>query len=265
MTPVARHEFVRWHVPVPAPDCPPGWRTGPPDFVGVGAQRCGTTWWYRGAIESHPQVTPAAGGRKELYFFDRFFAEPVPDDLAERYHRLFPRPAGTIAGEWSPRYMTDFWSLPLLARIAPEARILIMLRDPVERYRSGIGRELRLADRHDTVTDIAVVGDAIWRSQYHRQVRRALELFGRDRVLILQLERCGADTLAEMRRTQEFLGLEPLAEVPERLRRERTGNPYNPELPGDLRAELVRLLAEDVDALCELCPELDRSLWPHFA
>ena len=37
------------------PECPPGWRTGPPDFVGVGAQRSGTTWWYRLLLD-HPRI-----------------------------------------------------------------------------------------------------------------------------------------------------------------------------------------------------------------
>ena len=35
------------------PECPPGWRTGAPDFVIFGAQKSGTTWWFR-LIEQHP-------------------------------------------------------------------------------------------------------------------------------------------------------------------------------------------------------------------
>ena len=81
---------------------------------------------------------------KEIHFFDRFWdGREVPADLPGAYARQFPRPEGELTGEWTPRYMHDFWALPLLKAAAPEARILVMLRDPVDRYRSGIAREQR--------------------------------------------------------------------------------------------------------------------------
>ncbi|MBA3795881.1 MAG: hypothetical protein H0X20_01485, partial [Chloroflexi bacterium] len=54
----------------PAPP-PPGFVIGPPDFVGVGAQKAGTTWWFR-LIEAHPGVYQSPDQRPELHFFDRF-------------------------------------------------------------------------------------------------------------------------------------------------------------------------------------------------
>jgi len=39
--------------PVAHPVCPDGWRVGPPDYVGIGAQKCGTTWWAL-LIGAHP-------------------------------------------------------------------------------------------------------------------------------------------------------------------------------------------------------------------
>ena len=122
----------RWAEPIEVPECPPGWRTGPPDFVGIGAQRSGTSWWYRG-IEAHPNVVRIKGQRKELHYFNRFWDGDVPPDFADRYASLFPRPEGKLSGEWTPRYMHDYWSLPLLREAAPDARILVILRDPVER------------------------------------------------------------------------------------------------------------------------------------
>ena len=74
------------------------------------------------------------------------------------------------------------------AEAAPDARILIMLRDPVERYHSGLEREARLYEQAGTFANIAIVGDAIYRSMYHRQVQLVLESFGRERVLVLQYE-----------------------------------------------------------------------------
>lgn len=93
-----------WALPQ-APECPPGWTTAPPDFVGIGAQQCGTTWWFSGALLAHPLVAVPPGRRKELHFFDRYWTEDVEGDFATRYARFFPRPEGSISGEWTPSYM----------------------------------------------------------------------------------------------------------------------------------------------------------------
>jgi hypothetical protein len=253
-----------WTVPLDDPPVPEGWVTGPPDFVGVGAQRCGTTWWYRGAIRKHPRVVREAEPGKELHFFDRFFDGEAPDDIAERYARHFPRPAEAITGEWTPRYMHDFWTLPLLHRCAPEARILVMLRDPVERYRSGIAREQRIAPRRGGDFRLSEIGDAMYRSLYSKQLELLMELYDRERVLVLQYERCRADPLGEMQRTQAFLGLEPLDEAPRRLVKESGAAP-KPDLPEPLRRGLVTRLRDDVARTAEICPEIDVALWPNFS
>ena len=60
----------------------------------------------------------------------------------ERYQRYFPVPEGAVAGEWTPGYLIDFWTPELIARAAPEARILVLLRDPIDRFRSGLTHQL---------------------------------------------------------------------------------------------------------------------------
>jgi hypothetical protein len=240
----------RWAQPLQPPEVPDGWHTGPPDFVGVGAQRAGTTWWYRG-LEAHDRVVRPAGRRKELHFFNRFWRGEVPDDLAERYASLFPRPEGSITGEWTPRYMHDFWSLRLLKRAAPEARILVMLRDPVERWRSGTARAVRLSD-------------AVWRGFYYEQLRRLFDLFPREQVLVQQFERAIDEPLAEMRRTCEFLGIEPFTELPRAMERKREPKRKRP-LPEEMREELVALLSDDVRRTADLVADIDLARWPNFA
>jgi hypothetical protein len=253
----------RYLLPIPEPEIPEGQIIGPPDLVGVGAQRAGTTWWWRGAIRSHPGFARDVKPGKELHFFDRFWdGREVPADLAEQYARQFPRPEGKLTGEWTPRYMHDYWALPLLHAAAPEARILVMLRDPVERYRSGIERERRIYEKAGEPLEIAIVGDAVYRSLYAAQMRRLLELYPRERVLVLQYERCRAEPLAEMQRTHEFLGLDPLPEIPPDLNRQVGAAREKPPLPGTLAAELAGRLAEDARLTAELCPEIDLALWP---
>jgi Sulfotransferase domain len=260
MTPIPR-----WMQPLEAPECPPGWRTGPPDFVGVGAQRCGTSWWYRGTIRSHPHVVRIAKPGKELHYFDRFWSGGQPADFVEGYHALFPRPEGAITGEWTPRYMVDFWSMRLLHEAAPQARLLIMLRDPIERLRSGIQRERMLADEARVPFELAHLSEAVYRGLYYEQVRGVFELYPREQVLVLQFERCRADPMGEMRRTQEFLGLEPLTEIPEKLAQHKRPPGTRPELSEARAEELRRRFRDDVARLAGLCPELDLELWPNFA
>jgi Sulfotransferase family len=253
------------------PECPPSWTTAPPDFVGIGAQRCGTTWWFAGALEAHPLVAIPPGRRKELHFFDRYWTDEVETDFAARYEQFFPRPEGSITGEWTPSYMCDPWAVPLLVEASPEARFLIMLRDPVERYRSGIAPVLRRSREHGyDPLSIVIANHAVLHSMYHAQVKRALEILGRDRVLVLQYERCVDDPLGQMRRTQRFLELEPLAAVPPALeRRVPSGTLFplgeSPPLPARLRLELTSALGDDVREVAALCPELDLGLWPNFA
>ena len=261
--PARRHRPPRWMRPLEPPECPPGWQTGPPDFVGVGAQRAGTSWWYR-AIEDHPRVARIEDQAKELHFFGRFWQGDIPDDLPERYHRFFPRPPDAITGEWTPRYMYDFWSLRLLQRSAPDARILVLLRDPLERYLSGLARQIRLADEAEQPLNLMMLADALARGLYHPQLLRVFEFFARERVLVLQYERCVADPAGELSRTCRFLGLEPFEELPPRAgERRRPPNP-KPQLDEGMRADLVGRLEDDVARLIELCPEVDVSLWPNF-
>jgi hypothetical protein len=202
---------------------------------------------------------------KELHYFDRFWEGEVPADFAERYHALFPRPEGSITGEWTPRYMLDFWALPLLKRAAPEAKILVMLRDPIERYRSGIEYERRQIDESDQVWELSRVSEAVYRSMYFEQLRHVFASFEPAQVLVLQYERCKADPIGEMQRTHRFLGIEPLGELPEKAVERKRPPAEKPELPAAHRAELILRLRDDVERLAELVPSIDLALWPDFS
>ena len=146
-----RKERPRWTEAVKVPACPEGWIVAPPDFVGIGAQRSGTSWWYAG-IEAQPQVVRVPKRRKELHYFNRFWEGVVPPDMASQYESMFPRPPGSLAGEWTPRYLYDYWSIPLLREAAPETRLLVLLRDPVARYRSGLAFAVNRARRSGSPT-----------------------------------------------------------------------------------------------------------------
>ena len=255
---VRRRAYTRALERYPLRVLPESWAVGPPDFIGVGAQKSGTTWWFE-AVCAHPRVSRLPRAPKELHYFDRFCREPFTDESAARYHRLFPRRRGMQNGEWTPGYMHDVWVPPLLARAAPDARLLVLLRDPVERYRSAIaGRDSRLRDAQ-------LARDAFARGFYHAQLTRLLEHFDREQLLVLQYERCRDGPEEELRRTFAFLGLDdPGAPAALRRRANVTAAP-KPSLDASLIAELRRAYGEDAERLFGEFPELDPGLWSTLA
>lgn len=247
--------------PPPVPEVPAGWRTGPPDFIGVGAQRCGTTRWFR-LIAEHPRIANP-NGAKELHYFDRFqYGGCTPEEL-ERYQRYFPRPTGSKVGEWTPLYASAPWVPPLLAAAAPHARLLVVLRDPVERLRSGLGLAETVARRRGVPLSRYATLDAYARGLYHAQLVQLMHHFERSRVLVLQYERCALAPAEQLRRTYEFLEVDsdhlPSLEARPREQREK------PTLDERSRQAYIDAYREDVVALCGQFGELDVALWPNFA
>ena len=242
-----------------APEPPPtNWTVGPPDFVGIGAQRSGTTWWYD-LVSSHPRVVHR-GDLKELHYFHRFSQRPFTDADVDTYHRFFPRPTGHLSGEWSPGYLSHFWVPPLLHRAAPDAKLLLLLRDPIERYRSGVALQT------ETGRPSARAASAAFRiGCYATQLEQLFGWFPREQVLVLQFERCVADPGPELARTFRFLGLDDDF-VPDDLVQPRNqARVTKAPLPDHTHEALVHAYAPEVAALPGLVADLDVALWRNFA
>jgi len=250
------------HFPPAPPECPAGWKTGPPSFVGVGGQRCGTTRWYD-LISLHPEVVPPLV-TKELDYFDRFYAGGFKAADATGYHAYFPRDGERKVGEWSPVYMSAPWVPRLLATAAPDTRLLVLLRDPVERYLSGLEHNTRWAQEQGTALSELAPFEAFMRGFYYAQLRGLLAHFDRSQILVLQYERCVSDPRTELRRTFEFLGLKDTAFAPD-LKAHPHLQPNKPTLDQNTKEGFVRAYRDDVVSLLESFPEIDGRLWPNFS
>jgi hypothetical protein len=248
---------------VPPREVSPDARPGPPDFVGVGTQRSGTTWWHQLLLE-HPQIVEPLRRQKEFHFFDQFCAREMTPHEIKRFHRWFTREPGQLCGEWTPRYMADPWTPPLLRRAAPDARLLVLLRDPLERFRSGIGHFRGKAPSRKKQLTVAETAE---RGRYATHLERLLEHFPREQVLVLQYERCRADPSSQYARTLEFLGAEDTSFVPPSLDQLVGGTTDAVKRPlwPDLEADLLELYAPEVERLTRLVPDLDVGLWPSLA
>jgi hypothetical protein len=228
----------------------------------VGVQRCGSSRWYK-LISSHPEVD-RSNGAKELHYFDRFYLGGcTPAELAG-YQDYFPRSAGLKTGEWTPLYLSAPWVPKLLAAAAPDARLLVLLRDPVERYLSAMQLNNRVASKRGAPLSRYAPLEAFVRGFYREQLVNLLSYYERSQVLILQYERCTLDPRAELRRTFQFLGLNEIDFVPD-LDAHPQRQPQKPQLDAGTRDAYVQAYSDDVAALADAFPEIDLALWPNFA
>jgi len=203
-----------------------------PDFVILGAQKSGTTTLYT-QLARHPAVFPAL--RKEVHYFD---ASPRP---IEWYRAFFPRRramearaanvGNAVTGEATPFYLFHPSAPARLRAAVPHARLLVVLRDPVERAVSGYHHAVRMGDETrpiDVALDPAnaeVLADAAqWyddpacparrrgylpRGRYAEQLERWFAALSRDQVLVLETRELGGGVA--LRKALEFLGLPPTA------------------------------------------------------
>jgi hypothetical protein len=239
----------------------------------IGAQRAGTTTLHE-LICSHPQAARSAG--KEIHFFDLYF-EKGPD----WYRAHFPRTerlrrAGRITGETSPYYLFHPAAPARAAGLVPRAKILAILRNPVDRTYShywhtlrGGAEPLRFEEALEAEPDrlageerrlLAETGfisrahqhhSYLARSIYAEQLRHWLEMFPRERVLVLEARVFFADQDAGTRRLFEFFGLAPHGARPARRRNEAS---YPPMAPGT-RRRLLEFFAPHNARLFELLGE----------
>lgn len=113
-----------------------------PDFIGIGAEKAATTWLWAN-LNAHPNIEMSQP--KELNFFNLQF-----DKGNDWYQQHFRQSPDCLQGEISPWYMDDENCAERMAAGCPNARLLVMLRDPFERAFSHL-----LHDAQNTYGGIA--------------------------------------------------------------------------------------------------------------
>ena len=248
--------WQRWRGPrgLRPPDRRPAHRDGAP------VRRTTSVWAPRrpaphGGTRSSRGIPPCTGpaaSPRSCTSSTRPGRSPSSEEDAARYALHFPRPEGGVTGEWTPGYLIDFWTPGLIARAAPEARVLILLRDPLARFESALTHQLSTSRAALTQRDIQ---GAFQRGLYAPQLRRVLAAFPAEQVFIGQYEACRADPAAQLARTYAFLGLAPFEPDASALRGEvnpTTGRRFEPGAA--LRRSLLDGYAPDLEQLAELVP-----------
>lgn len=179
-------------------------RQAQPTYVGIGAQKCASTWLHA-ILAEHPDVEVPE--TKELDFFSHHY-----DRGYQWYERRFGRmPEARQRGEISPSYFCEPGVPERVARYLPEARILLMLRDPVERALSNHRHEVRVGHlQGDLSFETGLANNPMYVEQglYARHLRNWLRFFAADRVLVLFQEEVVTDPASVAAAVYRFLGVD---------------------------------------------------------
>jgi len=177
-----------------------------PNMIVIGAMKCASTALHRN-LSLHPEI--AMSQPKEL----RFFLKQDPSAEALAAYRSHFNPLAPVRGESTPGYTRGSVYPGVAARMAaliPEARLLYIVRDPIDRICShwrhlvAARREPRSLERClDDLDDNPLVDPSLYRAQLDAY----LPHFARDRIYVTSLETLRVDPVAEMREIFGFLGV----------------------------------------------------------
>jgi hypothetical protein len=202
-----------------------------PDFLVIGAPKAGTTALHA-ALAAHPALYLSA--IKEPKFFLTDGPPPAsggPGDALtyrehvwqrDRYEALFdPAPPGTLRGESTPLYLYDRAALRRVRGLIPAAKLIVVLRDPVERAHSNwahlwsaglepVGDFVQACAEEER--RIAAGWAPFWHytrlGRYGTQLDYAFSLFPRERILVIRYRLLVDEPAATIDRICAFLGAE---------------------------------------------------------
>ncbi len=249
-----------------------------PDCLIIGAQRAGTSSLYRNLLQ-HPGIGGAT--RKEVHYFDQNHRQG-PNWYRSFFSAASPGEATRLNIEASPYYIYHPAVPARVKALLPEARLIALLRDPVERAWSGYlhARErglesLEFADALDAEAgrlrgeEQRLLADPSYTSYAHRhhsyqsrglyaeQLARWLEHFPRERLLLLKAEDLYTDATGVTRRVLAFLGL---PEIPGIQPSWRNSTPDKAAMPEAVRDRLRRYFEPANASLRAIAgPEFDWS------
>lgn len=190
-----------------------------PNLLVIGAMKCGTTALHR-YLDAHPQVGMAAA--KEVNFFvgPDAPADGAPDwSPSGQWHRglewyasLFD-PDAPVRGESSPGYTSpdQTEAVDRIAATLPDARLVYLVRDPLERALSQYEHHRRDGDERRPAAQALLDPDSqyVARSRYLERLAPYLARFPAEQVLVVVQERLLRDRRRQLARVYAHAGADP--------------------------------------------------------
>lgn len=231
-----------------------------PDFLIIGAMKCGTTSLFH-YLSRHPGIVPALV--KEVPYFN--LENPFwRNRLWYRAHfpTLFARYRTKLAGkkllafEATPGYIFHPLAPKRMRETVPKAKHILLLRNPVDRCYANYQNVVRTKNEPLTFEEALererekylgqysadlkyLTYSYLGRSMYITQLENLLQYFPREQLLILDSRKLESDTLEMLERVFEFLEL-PAADYPIPDRFVRHEKYEYPPMRAETRQELVR-------------------------
>ena len=228
-----------------------------PDFMIIGAQRAGTTSLYS-YLAQHRMVVSAM--QKEIHYFDASFHRglswyrahfPLASALKER-----SSPTRSITGEATPNYLFDPLAAERAASVVPDAKLIVLLRNPVERAHSHWRHTVR-AGYEDLAFEEAILQEEsrndphyayLARGLYASQLEHWMARFDSKQLLVLRSEDLFAEPQPILDRLAAFLDIP--AWTPDDLRPRYSAKGRS--LDASTRVDLVKYFGEPNQRLHEL-------------
>ncbi|MBI2994960.1 MAG: sulfotransferase [Gammaproteobacteria bacterium] len=195
------------------------------DFLGIGGQRCGTTWLFE-MLRRHPSISLPE--EKELHFWDKSTLPSRSTSLDGYLDRLRQMP-GPVRGEITPAYsVLEPGVIENIHRMFPALRLLYLIRNPIERAwsQAKLDRSREFGKGGNGPGDDWYLrhfssAESIARGDYERCLRNWLQFYPRDQMLVRVFDELQTDPAGLLSDCFRHLGVEP-------------------ELPGVLDPEILR-------------------------
>jgi len=178
-----------------------------PAFIGLGVQKSATSWIYR-VLKEHPQVCMIKGELdKETMFFNYFY-----DRGFEWYERHWGGCNETEqGGEYSTSYFYNKEAPKRIFDYNPKMKLLVCLRDPIERAFSNHKHEIRArrVSGENIIFENALKNNPmyIYQSLYYTHLIHWLKFFPREQVLVLIYADIKKDPAQFVKHIYRFIGV----------------------------------------------------------
>lgn len=218
-----------------------------PSFIGVGAERCGSTWLHL-LLARHPKIYVPVQ-RKELDFFNVNFAKGL-----DWYESFFPndREAMQYAaiGEISPRYLNFPECAGQIASMPSVHKLIAILRNPIDRAYSHYGHAIRLRGYSGTFEQFIIdYPESVTHGFYANHLESFLRYYDRQQLCCLIFEEATTDIAKTKQTIADFLGVSS-ADFPDVAGCKKVNETYIPKLKklNSIATELRRyLIKHDLD------------------
>ena len=175
-----------------------------PTFLGIGVPRAGTTWLHT-LLSAHPDVYLPTR-RKEVRFFDRHHEQGQA-----WYEEFFHIPADAryaAIGEISPQYLYCEECPGRISALIPAAKLIVMLRHPVDRAYSQFGFVMQRRDFRGSFEEfVATRPNALEMGYYSRYLARYLHHMDRSQILPIVFEDAVSEASEVRRELANYLGV----------------------------------------------------------